>query len=435
MDGAVASSRAVRRRRAADATPAVATMLLDASGRICHANGWMADRFDAAALRRDAVPVTDLVPELPLRAGTPGYNTAYVRFWFAGGRWVPFDCVDAGGEVCRIDLSIEECCLADRRGFLLMARRVPTTRRLSSDLAHFMALTRDRAEATLIADIDGAIAYVNPAFEALTGFELDEAVGRTPRLLNADRQSRAFYADLWSALRAGREFRGSLVNRKKNGETFHADETIRPFVDERGQVTYYVATLRDVSARVRSSETLEYLAHHDSHTGLINRHLFLERLRREIAGARRSGTGFALLCLDVDRFKTINDTHGHAAGDAMLLAVANRLKQCVREVDTVARLGGDEFAVILVNAAEPAEVQRVAEKILRTLAEPVAFDGRVLSSTASIGIVLCPRDGLDEQALVRGADLAMYRAKASRGNTWQFTDPGGVSGDHRPVVV
>ncbi|MFO1319351.1 MAG: diguanylate cyclase [Burkholderiales bacterium] len=424
--GSDAARRAARTRLRAPVPAPCGTVLLDGGGRISFANAVAAELFGQPLTELIDLPIAALIPDLPLRDGTPGYNAAFVRFWFADGRWVPFRCADGARGTRRIEVAIESCRLQDRRAFVLSLRQAAgTIDPPSRDLSRLVDRIQQSADAVLIADVQGVITDVNPAFESLTGFGRDDALGQSPRILSGGEHPQAFYEDLWAQIRAGREFRGRFINRKKTGEIFHADETIRPFVDEHGQVTHYVATVRDVSATVRSSEALEYLAHHDSHTGLVNRRLFLERLRHEMAGARRSGVGFALLCLDVDRFKSINDHHGHAAGDALLMAMAHRLTQCVRQVDTVARLGGDEFAVILVHATQPAEVAGVADKILRALGEPVRFDGVDLASTVSIGIALFPGDGSDEHSLLRTADAAMYRAKAGCGNSWWL--PGAVT--------
>ena len=175
---------------------------------------------------------------------------------------------------------------------------------------------------------------------------------------------------MWGALRSGVEFRGVLINRKKSGELFHEEKVIRPFFGSDGRVTHFVSIGRDVTDRIREMEDLTRAATHDSLTDLPNRRLFFDRLGQALRQAARRGTGLAVAVVDIDRFKAINDLHGHLAGDAVLQGVASRLQRCVREEDTVARLGGDEFGLILLDATDPAVVAALLEKILRSIAVP-----------------------------------------------------------------
>jgi diguanylate cyclase (GGDEF)-like protein/PAS domain S-box-containing protein len=276
------------------------------------------------------------------------------------------------------------------------------------------------SDAVVIADADGVIQYVNPAFEAMTGFTRAEALGRTPAIVKSGHHGADFYRAMWDALRAGVEFRGVLINRKKSGELFHEEKVIRPFFGPDGRVTHFVAIGHDVSDRLRELESLTHAATHDSLTDLPNRRLFFDRLGQALRQAVRRSSGLAVAVVDVDRFKAINDLHGHLAGDAVLQGVAARLQHCVREEDTVARLGGDEFGLILLDAADPAVVTALLEKILRTFDVPVPIDGHAIPVSVSIGACLFPKDAGDEHELVRHADDAMYRAKRLGGKCYQL---------------
>lgn len=227
-------------------------------------------------------------------------------------------------------------------------------------------------------------------------------------------------ARLRSTLRSGNEFGAVFVNRRKNGEVFHEEESIRPFADALGNITHFVASGRDVSERIHALERLDYLANHDSLTGLPNRNLFSNRMHQAMTRVSRHGADFALLYLDLDRFKTVNDRHGHAAGDALLQAVALRLKQCVREEDTVARTGGDEFALLLSDIACGEDARKVIDKILASLRHGVGVEGWRVSVSVSIGVCFFPADGNDQRSLLTHADRAVCRAKSAGGDGYRF---------------
>lgn len=300
-----------------------------------------------------------------------------------------------------------------------------TFRRGAGDPEHFQRLMQAVAanpDAVTITDTNGLIEYVNPAFEAMTGYRSEEVLGRSAGVVKSNLHGESFYAGLWSVLRAGREFSALFVNRRKNGELFHEEKTIRPFVDAHGVVTHFVSSGRDVSERIRMLLNLEHQAYFDTLTGLPNRLLFMDRLGQSIIQASRHNGNFTLLWVDLDEFKTVNDTFGHAVGDDMLRTVGVRLRQCVRDEDTVARLGGDEFAVILAGIVRREDVERVVEKIHDALFDGACFGNRLIPIRASIGACSYPFDGENEALLMKNADMAMYLRKTAGGSGCSFYD-------------
>lgn len=290
------------------------------------------------------------------------------------------------------------------------------------DFQRLLQVAGADTDAVMITDASGLIEYVNPAFEAMTGYSSEEVAGRSAGVVKSGLHGASFYAGMWASLQAGRRFRALFANRRKNGEIFHEEKAIRPFVDAQGVVRHFVSSGRDVSERIRTLLNLEHQAYYDSLTGLPNRQLFMDRLGRSIIQASRREGNFTLLFMDLDEFKAINDTFGHAVGDDMLRTAALRLRQCVRDEDTVARLGGDEFAVILAGITRHEDIERVSGKIRDALFQGACFGNRHINIRASIGACRYPFDGESEAHLLRNADMAMYLRKTSGGNGCSFFD-------------
>jgi diguanylate cyclase (GGDEF)-like protein/PAS domain S-box-containing protein len=275
-------------------------------------------------------------------------------------------------------------------------------------------------EGVLITDAQERILAVNPAFTRITGYGAQEAIGQTPRLLSSGHQSPAFYEELWQALESRGYWEGELEDRRKNGEIYPVWMSISAVRDSEGQVAQYISVFSDISERKEAERQIQYQASYDALTGLPNRHLFLDRVTHALHAAERERTAFGLLFIDLDRFKEVNDTLGHLYGDELLKQVSERLRQCVREADTISRFGGDEFVVLLedVGGAENSAV--VANKILKTVAQPLVVADREITVGASIGITHYPEDAGDAVTLLRNADMAMYRAKEAGRNNYQF---------------
>ncbi len=276
-------------------------------------------------------------------------------------------------------------------------------------------------DGVLISDLDGNIVSINPAFTAVTGYAPHEALGRNPRFLQSGRHDRSFYQGMWAALLETGYWQGELWNRRKNGELYPEWLTLSAVRNEAGEPTHYVGVFTDISKLRNVEERLSHLAHHDPLTSLPNRLLALSRLEHAIEVAQRKGQRLAVLCLDLDRFKTVNDSLGHSAGDELLCEVAARLRSRLREEDTLGRLGGDEFLVLLEDLDAPEGAALVASDLIGALeASFVLRDGAEVFMHASIGVSLYPDDGDDHLALIRNADAAMYRAKAEGRNTFRF---------------
>ena len=238
----------------------------------------------------------------------------------------------------------------------------------------------------------------------------------TPGILKSGQHDHDFYANLWKVLNAGKAFRGILTNRRKDGAVYYSEMTITPVKDAQGVLAEFVSVEKDVTEREKLRQEINYLAHFDSLTALANRATLMKRLESALNhGSRHSDTGqcLAVLYMDLNRFKAVNDTHGHEAGDAVLAEVGRRLRQCVRDGDTAARVGGDEFVALLHDLRDPGGAAIVARKIEEAIAQPVRVQGEEFRIGISIGIAMAPRDGADAETLLRHADRAMYDGKRS----------------------
>ena len=277
-------------------------------------------------------------------------------------------------------------------------------------------------ESMVVTDPKGNILIVNPAFTKVTGYLPEEVIGQNPRILKSGRQNELFYKNMWSHLLTHNTWQGEIWNKRKNGEIYPEWLSISAARDQTGEISHFMGIFTDITLRKISENTLHYQATHDPLTGLPNRTLFVDRLHQAIALNERSQNLVAIMFLDLDNFKPVNDRLGHSAGDQLLTAVAERTLGCIRHGDTLARIGGDEFGVLLMNVANTPSVAKIAQNILDVLSKPYnVAHHHFCNISASIGISLFPFDGGKAENLIRSADLSMYQAKKNGRNQYVFS--------------
>ncbi|OOY95682.1 hypothetical protein BOW17_01575 [Solemya velum gill symbiont] len=275
-------------------------------------------------------------------------------------------------------------------------------------------------EAVVITDVNRRIQEVNQAFTDMTGYSAQEAIGGSPRIIRSGQHDDAFYDNLYQTLEEEGQWRGEIWNRHKNGEIFPVWESITAVKNGKGELTQYIAIFSDISEKVHAEERTRHLANHDALTDLPNRLLLSELCERALEHAKREKNIMAVMYLDLDQFKPVNDKFGHSVGDEMLQSISSRLKENIRESDTIARLGGDEFSVILEKITHPKDAVKVASNIIESLGRPFEIKGNTLNIGVSIGISIYLEDGENMTSLVKNADEAMYRAKQRGRNCYEF---------------
>lgn len=352
----------------------------------------------------------DAIRKIPIAAGATRHFHAVRRY------------IHADGHVVWAQLSVS--LVTDSHGkplYYISQLEDVTERKLAEEQLRLAAKVFDASnEAIMIADGYRRILVVNDAFTEITGYAPDEVIGTIPAVLDSGHHNPEFYVPLWHSLNHIGHWRGEIFDRRKNGEPYPQWTSISAVRNPDGELTHYVAIFSDISERKDAEARIEYLAHHDALTDLPNRMLLRDRLEHALAHAEREKNIVALLFLDLDHFKVINDSLGHLVGDKLLQAVAQRLVQCVRETDTVSRHGGDEFLILLTDSHDTDAVARTSQKILDQLAQPFDIDGHTLSTSFSIGITLYPADGIDFGTLLKHADTALYHAKQSGRNAYHF---------------
>jgi diguanylate cyclase (GGDEF)-like protein/PAS domain S-box-containing protein len=326
------------------------------------------------------------------------------------------------GTLIDVEIASNRLEYAGRLTEVMLAHDFTRRKQAEIDL-RISAIAFEAQEGILVTDADSVILRVNHAFTAITGYSAEDVIGRNPRLLSSGQQDTDFYAAMWDSLHNTGSWEGEIWNRRKNGDIYPEHLTITSVKDSRGNVTNYVATLTDVTLKKEADDKIKHMAYYDPLTGLSNRRLMIDRLSQQLAHARRSGDLVAICMLDLDGFKHVNDQLGHKAGDALLVEVAKRLQECVRQSDTVSRFGGDEFSLVLGDVKKISECEQTIYRIIARLAMPYQIDGNIAHVTASIGATIFPNDGDTPDLLLRHADQAMYEAKEAGKNCYCLFNP------------
>ena len=353
---------------------------------------------------------------------------------------VPFVIVSGNvGEETAVDAlhqGADDYVLKDRLARLGPAvRRALEAKRLRDEQRRAEAQLRQAAivfessvEGIILTDVDGAIVTVNAAFTAITGYAMDEVIGKNPRILQSGRQDETFYRDLWATLTTWGRWRGEIWNRRKDGEVYPEWLTISAVKDGQGRTTHYVGVFSDIGDAKRAQQQLDFLTNHDALTGLPNRTLLRDRLEQALLRAHEASRMVGVLILDIDRFGKVNDGLGHGVGDGLLQAIARRIADKLGADDSLARFGGDVFVIVVGDARSAARVARLAREYQDWLAMPFTIDGHEVVVTCCVGISLYPTDGTDASTLVRHADAAMRQAKTRGRNLIAFLDAADADG-------
>jgi diguanylate cyclase (GGDEF)-like protein/PAS domain S-box-containing protein len=320
------------------------------------------------------------------------------------------------GQIRLCEISARPLPIAGEDCMLTIARDITDRHQMQEKLQLAATVFESTAEGVLITDTRQRINAVNRAFSEITGYSEQEALGDTPRLLASGLHDSAFYAAMWYQLTAEGHWQGEISNRRKNGEIYPSWLTISAVRNRDKFITHFVAVFADISSLKQAQARLDYQAHHDPLTGLPNRTLFESRLHAALTHSRAAYSLGAVLFLDLDRFKHINDSLGHPVGDLLLKSIAVRLKENLRDIDTVARLGGDEFIILLPGLQNPTDAEVVATKLLNSFSAPFQAGDHEFFMSTSIGSALFPTDGADVATLIKNADAAMYRSKAKGRN-------------------
>ncbi|KFI06218.1 hypothetical protein JN27_16710 [Massilia sp. BSC265] len=303
---------------------------------------------------------------------------------------------------------------------------ITARKQVEDNLSQAARVFENAHEAIIVMDAEYRVQAVNQAFTAITGFGADDIIGATLASLpwgEDDDGGGGFYDTIWSQLDGNDRWQGELSAMRKDGGHYTAWVALTTIRDPHGAASGYMATLSDISERKRAEARVRHQAEHDPLTGLPNRALFLDRMHQALATWRRQRDSFAVMFLDLDRFKAINDNNGHQTGDAVLREVAARLRGCVRRVDTISRLGGDEFVVLLADIGGVDQAAHVANAVMQAVSRPIEVAGQQLTLSASIGVAICPTDGSDVDTLMHHADVAMYHAKQNGRNSFRFFSP------------
>ncbi|WP_078120588.1 sensor domain-containing protein [Thiosocius teredinicola] len=388
----------------------------DASGRLLYANDNAIEKLGVQRREIDSMHLTDVTPsferedwhthwEITKHRGSMHYETEFHR---------------KNGEPYPVEVYANYLAFADHEYYIALVHDISRRRESESQLRQSATVFDCTAEAIVITDTNGVVRDVNAAFTEIVGYEREEVIGQKPNMWKSDFHDQSFYADMWNSIIETGEWRGEIINRHKDGSVAPALSAISTVTDENDNPVGYVAIYTDISQIKESQQQLAHLAHHDALTNLPNRILFNERLQHCLDRAERRGGRVAVIFVDLDNFKHVNDSLGHSYGDKLLIEVADILKSALRHDDTVARIGGDEFTILLEEVETKEKVVSVIEKIIEAFDREFALGASTIRVTPSLGVSISPDDGRDADTLMRNADAAMYRAKSLGRNNYQF---------------
>lgn len=322
-----------------------------------------------------------------------------------------------------VSMLIEGIAVSDGQGGFVIATiflKLVNDSRHEGMLRTFQRVMERSPEGMVITDDQVKIQWVNDAFEKITGYSREELLGKNPRILKSGRHEKKFYEEMWHQLLTHRQWQGEIWNMRKNGEMYPQELKLIAIENQQGEITHYAGITNDITVSKKREERINYLAFRDSLTGLYNRTMFNDRLHLELAKAKRYNHLVAIFFIDLDRFKYVNDNHGHQMGDLLLKLIAERLLSSTRETDMVARVGGDEFILILSEINTLEQIKTVAEKLIRVFKDPWQVGDKRFHIGASVGISIYPWDGMKPHELIEFADLAMYQAKEKGHNQYEF---------------
>ncbi len=326
-------------------------------------------------------------------------------------------CMDRSVRIIRFHLGISDTLIVTQCEDITEIRKLETSMRLSQNVFE------NASEGILVTDSATRIISVNSSFEQITGYHRNEILGNPPNVLKSNRHDKEFYTKLWETLLREGHWQGEIWNRKKSGEIYIQRQSINIVRDAQGRITNFVSVFQDISELKLKEEQIVHMAYHDALTGLPNRLLLTDRISRNIERAKRHHARFAVLFLDLDRFKQINDTLGHNVGDDLLQIIAKRLSLICRAEDTLSRLGGDEFIILIDQFESDEQLLKILSRLLNVVREPAIIEEHHLTVSTSIGIAIYPEDGVTADILIKNADAAMYESKKSGKNSYSFFNP------------
>ncbi|MDP3438853.1 MAG: diguanylate cyclase, partial [Azonexus sp.] len=391
-----------------------AAILID--GEIVYCNSYLAQMLDT--------PLEQVIGQSLFRFVPPEKRTSIAAMLADGLKGSSRNEVifcDAHGTPLPLQMSLNMLDSQDQQGLCMVVTDL--SERVLKQLQLAASVYQSSSEAMVVTDESNTILSVNPAFTTITGYSAEEAIGQTPNMLSSGRHDKSFFLAMWQAIEATGHWAGEIWNRKKNGDIFAEWLNINVIQDKASSSHRHVALFSEITDKKKSEEVIWKHANFDTLTQLPNRRLFSDRLEQGIKRASRAKDSMALLLIDLDGFKEVNDTYGHLVGDELLIEAAKRIKSCVRETDTVARLGGDEFTVILTEITDASHIERVARVLVEVLSRPYQLSKERANVSASIGISVCPGDAIDSVTLFKNADQAMYKSKLAGKDQVSWFDP------------